>query len=97
MGRIAEQLADHLVVTSDNPRTEDPQQILDDIKTGISEPHRAMWIPDRRAAIYHAAAKSSAGDVILIAGKGHEPYQIIQSEIISFDDREEARNAFGTS
>ena len=94
MGQIAEQLSDHLVVTSDNPRNEDPVQILEDIKTGISEPQRALWIPSRRKAIQEAAARSSAGDVILIAGKGHEAYQIIQSEIISFDDREEARIAF---
>ena len=95
MGHIAEQLSDHLVVTSDNPRNEDPLHILEDIKTGISAPRNALWIPDRREAITEAAAKSSAGDVILIAGKGHETYQIIQSEIISFDDREEARIAFG--
>lgn len=94
MGRIAEQRSDRLIVTSDNPRTEDPELILKDIEAGIASPQKALWITDRRTAIYEAAARSSPGDVVLIAGKGHETYQVLGTEIISFDDREEARSAF---
>ena len=92
MGRIAEQLADQVVVTSDNPRTESPADILEEIRTGIREPDRAHWILDRREAIRWTAEASAAGDIVVIAGKGHEDYQILGTEKIHFDDREEARN-----
>ena len=95
MGQIAEQYSDQLIVTSDNPRTEDPERILDDIKKGISRPEQALWIMNRREAIQEAASRSADGDVILIAGKGHENYQVIGTETIPFDDKAEARNAFG--
>lgn len=95
MGAIAEQYADYVIVTSDNPRTEDPQAILDDIRRGMARPDEARWIVDRRAAIREAAAHARPGDVVLIAGKGHETYQIIGTETTHFDDREEARRAFG--
>jgi UDP-N-acetylmuramoyl-L-alanyl-D-glutamate--2,6-diaminopimelate ligase len=94
MGRIAETLADRVIVTSDNPRTEDPGAILEDIKTGMAHPRNALWIVNRRDAIREAAEKTTAGDVVLIAGKGHEPYQVIGTERIHFDDREEALAAF---
>ena len=94
MGQIAEQLSDRIIVTSDNPRTEDPEHILHDIRQGMSSPETALWITNRREAITEAAEQSANGDVILIAGKGHEPYQVIGTEQLPFDDREEAIKAF---
>jgi UDP-N-acetylmuramoyl-L-alanyl-D-glutamate--2,6-diaminopimelate ligase len=94
MGAIAERLADRVVVTSDNPRNEDPDLIMKDIREGFQSPHRADWIVDRRSAIAHAASASGWGDIILIAGKGHETVQIISADRIHFDDREEARRLF---
>ncbi|HEX7070361.1 MAG TPA: UDP-N-acetylmuramyl-tripeptide synthetase, partial [Rhodothermales bacterium] len=94
MGAIAERLADRLIVTSDNPRSEDPESILAEIRNGMTRPERAQWIVDRSAAIEAAAAASEAGDVVVIAGKGHETYQIVGEVRTTFDDREEARRAF---
>ncbi len=94
MGRIAYDLADTVVVTSDNPRTEDPQQILADVVAGIpAQLTASQVICDRAAAITQAIAAAQPGDGILIAGKGHEDYQIIGTEKIHFDDREQARLA----
>ena len=92
MGQIAAQLADLVVVTSDNPRTEDPERILQDILAGIAaiEP---VVICDRATAIRTAVLEAQPGDGILIAGKGHEDYQILGTEKIHFDDREQARAA----
>ena len=95
MGEIAEAYADRIIVTSDNPRTEDPQKILDDIRAGMERPADAFWEVDRRAAIQLAAEKAAPGDVVLVAGKGHEPYQVIGTTTIPFDDREEVRRWFG--
>ena len=95
MGEIAEHFADFVVATSDNPRTEDPEAILDDIRAGISAPENVRWIVDRRAAIQEIAALSGTGDIVLIAGKGHETYQVIGTTKIDFDDRLEAKAAFG--
>ncbi len=95
MGKIAEHFADFVVATSDNPRTEDPEAILDDIRAGISAPENVRWIVDRRAAIQEIAAHANTGDVVLIAGKGHEAYQVIGTTKIDFDDRLEAKAAFG--
>jgi UDP-N-acetylmuramoyl-L-alanyl-D-glutamate--2,6-diaminopimelate ligase len=92
MGRIAYDLADVVVVTSDNPRTEDPEQILQDIVAGIPAalgPESVMV--DRAQAIQAAIQMAQPGDGILIAGKGHEDYQILGTEKIHFDDREQAR------
>ncbi len=94
MGAIAERYADRVIVTSDNPRTEDPEAILDDIREGMQRPDEAAWIVDRRAAIETAATRAQPGDVVLVAGKGHEPYQILGSEKIPFDDRDEVRRSF---
>jgi UDP-N-acetylmuramoyl-L-alanyl-D-glutamate--2,6-diaminopimelate ligase len=93
MGRLAEQLADALVVTSDNPRTEDPQQILADVLAGIEQfdPQRMKVIADRREAIQQALDWAEAKDVVLVAGKGHEDYQILADRVIHFDDREEVQ------
>ncbi len=90
MGAIAERLADVLVVTSDNPRTEDPQQIITDILNGIRkfDPQRMVVDPDRRKAIHQAIDLANPNDIIVVAGKGHEDYQILADRTIHFDDRE---------
>ncbi|WP_022834345.1 UDP-N-acetylmuramoyl-L-alanyl-D-glutamate--2,6-diaminopimelate ligase [Salisaeta longa] len=94
MGRIAEARADRVIVTSDNPRTEDPASILDDIRAGLQAPAKAQWIVDRAAAIEAAAQHAAPGDVVLIAGKGHETYQVVGTERRPFDDRAVARQFF---
>ena len=93
---IAGQYAGYCIITSDNPRTEDPEQILSDVEVGIKDtncPYEKQV--DRRIAIQRAVALAQAGDVILIAGKGHETYQIFPDKTIHFDDVEEVRKAFG--
>ncbi|QOS67222.1 UDP-N-acetylmuramoyl-L-alanyl-D-glutamate--2,6-diaminopimelate ligase [Eggerthella guodeyinii] len=100
MGRAA-LAADHAVVTSDNPRTEDPQAIIEDIVSGMgSGADRFEVEADRRAAIARAIAQAKAGDSILIAGKGHEDYQLVGDQVLSFDDRivaaEELERSFGS-
>lgn len=92
MGRIAATYADRVYVTSDNPRTERPEAILEEIEAGIgAHPHVAEV--DRRAAIARAIREAASGDVVLIAGKGHETYQIIGTETLPFDDAQVAREA----
>lgn len=93
MGKIAAELADVAVVTSDNPRTEDPQRILDDVLAGIPDGINPKIICDRATAIRTAILEAQPGDGILLAGKGHEDYQILGTEKIHFDDREQARDA----
>ena len=89
MGRIAAELADLCVVTSDNPRTEDPQAIIDDILRGMKNCATAVQvIPDREKAIAWAIDKAGPGDVILLAGKGHEDYQVVGKEKRHMDERE---------
>ena len=93
MGAIAARLADAVVVTSDNPRTEDPQLILEDVVAGIA-PGVALQVEiDRARAIARAIASASPQDLVLIAGKGHEDYQILGTTKVHFDDREEAEKA----
>ena len=87
MGRIAEAGADVVVVTSDNPRTEDPERILDDIEAGMSRRDHVR-VEDRRDAIARALSIANADDVVLLAGKGHETYQIRGTETFPFDERE---------
>lgn len=91
MGQVAERYADRIVVTNDNPRSERPERIASDILQGFSNPTRHQVILDRREAIRHALSEASSQDVVLIAGKGHETYQIIGSERYHFDDREEVQ------
>lgn len=106
MGAVAARLSDLVVITSDNPRSEDPNQIIDEIKRGIvipadrtppggtaakSTPHLA--IVDRKAAIERAIRDAATGDLVLIAGKGHEKYQVIGDKTLAFDDVEVARAA----
>ena len=88
MGKVVSSLSDRLIVTSDNPRTEDPQRIIDDIVGGIAGGSESIQIPDRRAAIKKALESAGRGDVVLIAGKGHEDYQVIGKEKRHFSDRE---------
>jgi UDP-N-acetylmuramoyl-L-alanyl-D-glutamate--2,6-diaminopimelate ligase len=89
MGAVAEKEADVLIVTSDNPRTEEPQSILNDILQGLTQSKHQAVI-DREAAILKAIQDAQAGDSILIAGKGHEDYQIIGKQKFPFDDRKVA-------
>jgi UDP-N-acetylmuramoyl-L-alanyl-D-glutamate--2,6-diaminopimelate ligase len=93
MGAIAARLADQVVVTSDNPRTEDPQQILSDVIAGIPDGTALQVDADRASAIASAIASAGGKDLVLIAGKGHEDYQILGTSKIHFDDREEAEKA----
>ncbi|NDC82154.1 UDP-N-acetylmuramoyl-L-alanyl-D-glutamate--2,6-diaminopimelate ligase [bacterium] len=96
MGRIAERLADRVIVTSDNPRSEVPGAITDDILAGLEAPERAVVILDRREAIRVAIQQAKPNDVVMVAGKGHETYQILGSETIHFDDRDECRKAIAS-
>ncbi len=93
MGEVAAKFADYVVVTSDNPRKEDPNEIIKDIQIGISLDSEILVEPDRAIAIGLAIAKANKNDVVLIAGKGHEDYQILKDQTIHFDDREQARKA----
>lgn len=97
MGKIAARLSGYVIVTSDNPRTEDPELILKDIEAGLEEDgvpqERYEFIVDRREAIEKAIEMASPEDVVLIAGKGHETYQLIGKEVHDFDDRIVAKEA----
>jgi UDP-N-acetylmuramoyl-L-alanyl-D-glutamate--2,6-diaminopimelate ligase len=110
MGEIAARFSDLVVLTSDNPRTEVPEAILDEIRPGLLQVYAGQWSPeeavatagrgfvamiDRRQAISFAVAQLQPGDLLLVAGKGHEDYQIIGRERFHFDDREEIRRALG--
>lgn len=94
MGKIASDIADKVIITNDNPRTENPQKIIKDILEGITEPcnEKCFIIKDRKTAINEAYKISKANDIILIAGKGHETYQILGTKKIHFDDMEELKN-----
>ena len=93
MGAVAGTLADFVILTSDNPRTEEPEAIIDDILEGMErmEGGCAPYVvePDRRRAIHYALSHAQAGDVILLAGKGHETYQEIDGVQRHLDEREE--------
>ena len=91
MAAIAEKNADQLVLTSDNPRSEDPLGILEQMRKGLARPQAIFLEPDRRAAIAHALEFSQPQDVVLLAGKGHENYQEIKGEKLPFSDREQAQ------
>jgi UDP-N-acetylmuramoyl-L-alanyl-D-glutamate--2,6-diaminopimelate ligase len=95
MGAIAERLADRVIITDDNPRTEDGDAIVADILKGLTRPAAALVERDRAVAIARAIAESSSADAVLIAGKGHEDYQIVGAERRSFSDREQALRALG--
>ena len=90
MGRIAAEKSDYVVFTSDNPRTEDPQAIMNDILAGVTTSNYDVEL-DRREAIKKALDMINKDDVVLILGKGHEDYQIIVHDKIHLDDAEEVR------
>jgi UDP-N-acetylmuramoyl-L-alanyl-D-glutamate--2,6-diaminopimelate ligase len=93
MGEIAVRLADIAIVTSDNPRTEDPEKILDDVEAGMTGGGRPHYrIVDRRAAIGQALELAREGDTVLLAGKGHETYQVVGTTKEPFDEREVIRS-----
>jgi UDP-N-acetylmuramoyl-L-alanyl-D-glutamate--2,6-diaminopimelate ligase len=85
MGAIADRLADISILTSDNPRTEDPERILDDIEQGMTRPHER--IEDREQAVKRAIELADRRDVVLLAGKGHETYQVRGTTHFPFDER----------
>ncbi|MDF3022983.1 MAG: murE [Alphaproteobacteria bacterium] len=93
MGEIAMRLADRVIVTDDNPRTEDATAVRADIMKGCPDKLKVTEMAGRRDAIRAAVAKLSPGDVLVIAGKGHEQGQIVGKEILPFDDVTEAKNA----
>jgi UDP-N-acetylmuramoyl-L-alanyl-D-glutamate--2,6-diaminopimelate ligase len=93
MGAVAARLADRVILTSDNPRSEDPESILREIEAGVRGAANVWTIADRTEAITAAVLECAEDDVLLIAGKGHETYQIIGSKTLPFDDREVARQA----
>jgi UDP-N-acetylmuramoyl-L-alanyl-D-glutamate--2,6-diaminopimelate ligase len=85
MGAVAAELADRVYLTSDNPRSEDPRAIVDAIATGIGAGKHIVEL-DRRLAIERAIREANSGDVVLVAGKGHEAYQIVGDRVLPFDD-----------
>ncbi len=96
MGEIGGRLSDYCIITSDNPRTEDPEQILKDVEAGTAKtdcPYECIC--DRKEAIFAAVKMAKEGDVIVVAGKGHEDYQIFKDKTIHFDDAEVVKEAFG--
>ena len=90
LARAAESAADRVIVTTNNPRLDDPDRILDDLLAGFRHPGQAFVEPDRQAAIAFALAEARAGDAVLIAGKGHHNYQILADRVFPFDDAEVA-------
>jgi UDP-N-acetylmuramoyl-L-alanyl-D-glutamate--2,6-diaminopimelate ligase len=101
MGAVASQLADVVIVTSDNPRSEAPEAIIDDILAGVTRRDHVVVEADRRRAIAHALEEAGPGDLVIVAGKGHETEQVVGDERIPFDDRvvivEEHRRLRGTA
>ena len=93
MGEVASKFADYVIVTSDNPREEDPIEIIKDIQKGLTIDSKFFIEPERSLAIQLAIEKAKKNDVVLIAGKGHEDYQILKDQTIHFDDREQALKA----
>ena len=94
MGMAAGQASDFVVLTSDNPRSEDPIAIMNDALVGLRRydtPH--IVEPDRAKAIRAVLAEAHRGDIVILAGKGHEPYQVLKDRVIHFDDREVARES----
>jgi len=98
MGEVSGKIADFTIITSDNPRTEDPLAIVNDIEIGIKKTEgKYIKIVDRKEAIRYAIENAKPDDIIIIAGKGHEPYQIFKDKTIHFDDREVVREILGES
>jgi len=95
MGEIASKLADHSILTSDNPRNEDPAEIIEQIRNGFGQADNYEIIEDRGEAIRKALSEAGDGDVVLVAGKGHESFQEFANTTVSFDDRQVVREAVG--
>ena len=92
MGQAAAELSDFVVLTSDNPRSEDPLSIMNDALVGIRRVDKPLVVePDRAAAIARALDEAREGDLVILAGKGHETYQVLHDKTIAFDDRAVAR------
>jgi len=95
MGRVVSELADFALVTSDNPRSEEPRQIIEEIKKGMKK-NNYLAIEDRKEAISKALSMARPGDIVLLAGKGHENYQVLKDRTVAFDDCEVARECLGS-
>jgi UDP-N-acetylmuramoyl-L-alanyl-D-glutamate--2,6-diaminopimelate ligase len=95
MGAVAQQYADHIIITSDNPRSEEPQSIMEMIHSGISQNSNVQMIIDRAAAIMAAVRNATSQDIVLVAGKGHETTQEISGKKFDFSDQEHIRLAAG--
>lgn len=95
MGAIAEQFADVVVITDDNPRSEDPQAIVNDILTGLLDPGRARVVAGRAQAVTNAIMQAKAEDIVLVAGKGHEDYQIVGNRRLDYSDRDTVARLLG--
>jgi UDP-N-acetylmuramoyl-L-alanyl-D-glutamate--2,6-diaminopimelate ligase len=93
MGGIAERLADRVIVTDDNPRSESGDFIVSEILAGMVQPDQAQVVRDRARAIVESIREAAPGDLILIAGKGHETYQLVGDQVLHFSDREQVENA----
>jgi UDP-N-acetylmuramoyl-L-alanyl-D-glutamate--2,6-diaminopimelate ligase len=92
MGQVAAELSDFVVLTSDNPRSEDPLDIMNDVLVGLRRKDTPCLVePDRATAIKRAIEEARPGDILILAGKGHETYQVLKDRTIAFDDREVAR------
>ena len=97
MGQVAAQNADFLIVTSDNPRTENPEAIIDQVLVGVEKENTPyVRITNRKEAIFYAVQHAQKDDVILLAGKGHEDYQVLGTEKVHFDEREIVAEALKT-
>ena len=97
MGEAVARAADRAIVTNDNPRNEDPRAIADQILEGVKGSRADVLVElDRRKAIERAVLEAESGSIVLIAGKGHETYQIVGDKTLSFDDRDEARRALNS-
>jgi UDP-N-acetylmuramoyl-L-alanyl-D-glutamate--2,6-diaminopimelate ligase len=96
MGEVATRLADLAVLTTDNPRSEDPQAIIDEVRAGARRTDVLVVEPDRRAAIAVALEAARPGDVVVLAGKGHETTQVTADRVLPFDDRAVAAELLGT-
>lgn len=90
MASIGERLADKVILTDDNPRSESPQLIVQDMLAGMNQPSTAIVEHERFKALQHALNNSSENDIILLAGKGHEDYQVLATETVHYSDRESA-------
>ena len=96
MAAIAERLTDQIILTNDNPRSESPLTIIRDIQAGFKNGSSVIVEADRAKAIKYAVQKATVNDIVLIAGKGHETTQIIGTDVLPFDDVEEARKALNS-